>query len=470
MKKIIILLILTAFIAITNAQTITDTREIGSWVFDNSKGRLEQYDHFALKEKYKFPPATINGWTSMTVSAKKTIKRSPAVQSSMQAIMQLLKTAYPKPYKESITYEVDNIPAHNGGKPLAYKITLHEEQFQYKNGKIIPINADIASVSNHFYGTIYVNYIPESIDIRYTSNNSSINIQNKLSYLSNTQTTNTKERPNGQVYALGPQNNFVEAMGYIKRNLEDYKMPNPNPPNVKFNNDADKYFVTRRLTANVSKETKAVSYGISNFVVLSLNNQLPFAPVSRKEFLSLLEDNLNEEAGKQKEYFEKYVKNTEDYKRNQKSIDKNNDDNAKDRKRKYEVINLIKEQYKTELEQPAILGPAHYQLADVGFYYLFNVKNIPTAKEIKDVFITDKNAGYSLFRFDKNFYNGLKEEDIKTIAFEWEERLQEIPVTDNFPDANYTDKKTGKLLADIKFHRALDYKFNWAKLATLLTK
>lgn len=469
-KMIFLLTYIFAFATKTHAQTISDSREYGSWIFKVSSQKMEQFDHFAVGEKYKFPPATISGWTSLDVSATKTIKVPITVQNKMQTILQLFKTAYPKPFKESITYTVDNIPAHYGGMPLAYKITLKENQFQYQNGKIIPINADVASVSNQFYGTIYINYIPEAIDIRYTNNNSSLNIKNKLSYFSNTQTTYTKERPNGQVFILGPQNNFAEAMNNIKRNLENYKLPNPIPPTVKFNNEADNYFVTRRLTIDLNKEKKTVSYGISNFVILSLNNQPPFIPITRKEFLNLLEDNLNEEAEIQKEYFEKYVKNTEDYIVNQKWIDKNNDDNANDRKRKYDVINLIKEQYKNELEQPAILGPNHYQLAEVGFYYLFNIKNVPTANEIKDVFISDKNAGYSLIRFDKFFYNGLKEDDIKTIAFEWEERLKDIPIADNFMDVDYIDKQTGKPLTDIKFHRALDHNFDWSRLATLLSK
>jgi hypothetical protein len=75
-----------------------------------------------------------------------------------------------------------------------------------------------------------------------------------------------------------------------------------------------------------------------------------------------------------------------------------------------------------------------------------------------------------LYRMDVNFYKGLKEGDIKTIAFEWEEKLLNMPIAENFLDANYIDKISGKLLTEVNFHRALQHKFSWSKLASLLIK
>jgi hypothetical protein len=468
MKKNIFLLsaFLCLCVFVVQSQTITDTRTIGSWVFSLGNGKL---DHFSAVNK--FPPATIKGKISNENWGDKIVKLSPAVQAKMQAILQVFKDAYPLPYKESVCYGVQYIPAIVGDRPLAYNIHMGDYGFTYDNaGKVKLINPG-SQLGDMYegYGNVYVNYIPEAARTTISSEQG-LKIMYKLSYYSNTQQTNTKERPNGKVYAIGPQNNFIKELKNLDTDIENYKLSKPKAAAIKFGNESDNYFAIRRLRASVVKAEQTVSYVMSNFVVVSRNNQLPLIPVSRKEFLNLLEDNLNEEAQVEKDRFEKYVKPTADYAKNKERIDKNNDDNFKDRKRKYDVINLIREVYKNELDKPAIISPDQVGLTDVGFYHIFNVKNVPTAKEINDVFLNDKNVGHALYRVDANFYKDLKEGDIKTIAFEWEEKLLNLPIADNFLDANYIDKVSGKLLTEVKFHRAIQYKFNWSKLASLLNK
>jgi hypothetical protein len=447
MKKNIFLLsvFLCLAVFVVQSQTITDTREYGSWVHARGEG---SYSHFK-------PGLTV----------------PPSKQNKMQSILQVFIDAYPKPYKESVCYGVKGITKGTGNKSIAYNIHIGDYGFTYDDaGKIKPINPG-SQLGDMYegYGNVYVNYIPETARTTISSEQG-LKIMYKLSYYSNTQQTNTKERPNGKVYAIGPQNNFVKELKNLDTDIENYKLSKPKATTIKFDNEADNYFTIRRLRASVVKAEQTVSYVMSNFVVVSRNNQLPLIPVSRKEFLNLLEDNLNEEAEVEKDRFEKYVKPTADYAKNKERIDKNNENNFKDRKRKYDVINLIGEVYKNELDKPAIISPDQVGLTDVGFYHIFNVKNVPTVKEINDVFLNDKNVGYALYRMDANFYKDLKEGDIKTIAFEWEEKLLNLPIADNFLDANYIDKASGKLLTEVKFHRAMQHKFSWNKLASLLNK
>jgi hypothetical protein len=447
MKKNIFLLsaFLCLAVFVVHSQTVTDTRIYGSWVHTRGNGT---YNHFK---------------PSLTIPTSQ--------QNKMQSILQVFIDAYPKPYKESVCYGVNSYTKGANNKSIAYNIHMGDYGFTYDDaGKVKPINPG-SQLGDMYegYGNVYVNYIPDGARTTISSEQG-LKLLNKLSYYSNTQQTNTKERPNGKVFAIGPQNNFNEELKKMDRDVKDYNLNKPNVPNAKFGNEADNYFAIRRLRANVKNDDKTVSYTISNFVVVSLSNQLPLMPVTRKEFLNLLEDNLNEEAQVEKDRFEKYVKPTADYTKNKERIDKNNDDNFKDRKRKYDVINLIREVYKNELDKPAIISPDEVGLTDVGFYHIFNVKNVPTVKEINDVFLNDKNVGYALYLKDNNFYKGLNDGDVKTIAFEWEEKLLNLPIADNFMDANYIDKVSGKLLSEVKFHRAIQYKFNWSKLASLLNK
>ena len=443
--KIILCAALTLFAFVATAQTITDTREYGSWVHARGEG---SYSHFK-------PGLTV----------------PPSKQNKMQSILQVFIDAYPKPYKESVCYGVKVITKGTGNKSIAYDIHLGDYGFAYDDaGKVKAINPG-SQLGDMYegYGNIYVNAIPEGARTTISSEQG-LKLLNKLSFYSNTQQTNTKERPNGKVFAVGPQNNFAEVLKNLDADIKNYNLNKPNVPTAKFGNEADNYFAIRRLSASVKRDDKTVSYVVSNFVVVSLKNQLPFIPVTRKEFLNLLEDNLNEEAQLYKDRFEKYVKPTADYAKNKESIDKTNDDNFKDRKRKYDVINLIRDVFKNELDKPAIIGSNQIGLTDVGFYHIFNVKTVPTAKEVNDVFLNDKNTGYALYRMDNNFYKGLKDDDVKTIAFEWEEKLLNLPITENFTDANYIDKASGKLLTEVKFGRAIQHKLDWAKLASLLTK
>ena len=451
MKKIILIICsISVFVANTNAQTITDTRTIGSWLYTD--GSMGKFDHF--KPYLKFPPVTIKGKISKTNWGDKTVKLSPAIQNKMQSILQVFKDAYPKPYKESVCYGVRYTPALAGDKPLAYNIHIGDYGFQYDNaGKVKPINP-ASQFGNMYegYGNVYINYVPDAY--RLTDLIGSLNIVNALTYYNGHYDEN-KIKPKGEVIMIAPQNNFSAEIKSWKHT---------NAPSEKFGNEADNYFSIRQLTGYVDKNKNTTSYKVANYVVVSNNNQLPFKPISREEFLVLLEENLNEEA----EVAKNANKNSSDYATNKAYYDKMANENTAERKRKYDLINLIKEVFKNELDKPAILAKDQKDLANAGYYHIFNVKEKPTAKEVKDLFITDKKLGYALYRRDSDFYKGLKEDEVKTITIEWMDII-DVPLNEKFPDANAKNKE-GLLYTDISYRAAMRHKFDWVKLAGLLTK
>ncbi len=447
--KIKFIFFLSCIATTINAQTITDTRTIGSWLY--TEGTMGKFDHF--KPNLKFPPATIKGKISKDNWGDKKVKISPSIQNKMQAILQVFKDAYPKPYKESVCYGVNYVPANATNIPLTYNLHIGDYGFQYdKLGKVKPINP-ASQFGNIYegYGNVYVNYVPDAY--RLTDLSGTFNVAEKLSYYGGF--NGNKLKPKGEVIMLAPQNNFASEIKSWKHT---------NAPSEKFGNEADNYFSIRRLTGYVNKSENKVSYKVANYVVVSNNNQLPFIPVSRNEFLILLEENLNEEAEKAQTANQK----SSDYATNKAYYDKMANENTAERKRKYDVINLIRDVFKNKLEQPAILAEGQKDLANAGYYHIFNVKEKPTAKEVKDIFITDKKLGYALYRRDNDFYKNLKEDEIKTITLEWMDII-DVPLNEKFPDATAKSKE-GLLCTDINYRAAMRYKFNWTKLAYLLTK
>jgi hypothetical protein len=433
MKKSIFLLTTALCLCalVAKAQTITDTRLYGSWVHARGEG---SYSHFK-------PGLTV----------------PPAKQNKMQSILQVFIDAYPKPYKESVCYGVKGITKGTGNKSIAYNIHMGDYGFTYDEaGKIKSINPG-SQLGDMYegYGNVYVNYIPE--ELRITTLLGNYAPVEKLSYyqkkLGESEFT---IKPKGKVIMVGPQNNF-------EKEIKEWK--HPNPPPVKFNNEADSYFSIRILKGNKDAFDKnKMQYVVSNLVILSANNQLPYNAISRKEFLDLLEENLNEEAEVEKNRYEKYFSKNSDKAAEEKMFNESN----KERKRKYDVINLIRNVFNNELDKPAIIGAEQVGLTNAGFYHIFNRKTVPTAKEVSDVFITEKLKGYALYRYDANFYKGLKEDDIKTIAIEWAD-ICSVPLHEKFPDAN-AKNKDGVLFTDTNYHAAMRYTFNWGKLASLLTK
>ncbi len=428
MKTLILLLLILFISTVIFAQTVTDTREYGSWVFGISKGKGND-DHF--KPVNKFPPATITGPVKIGYGAEKTVKLPPAVQNKMQAILQLFKDAYPKPYKESVCYGVNYTPVNDGDKPFGYGIHIGDYGFQYNNlGKILPIVPG-RQFGNMYegYATIYVNSFPGS---RYTLDGA-FEVVKELSYYYS-KSDDRKPKPLGEIYLVAPKDNFDKEIKAEKLT---------NAPPLSFGNEADNYFTIRHLTGYPKERENIVNYKIRNLVMLSADNQLPFKPLTRKQFIDLLEENINEKNLNRTAPIVGQIK--------------------KEFERNKEVLLLMRKAFANELNQPAIINEKYKSVINGGYF-----PDELNAKTIVNVFVTDRSKGWALYRYDSNFYGSMNEADVKTISVEWVDEIN-VPLNEKFPDANAKDK-SGKLLTDVKFHRAMQYKFDWGKLASLLTK
>jgi hypothetical protein len=432
MKKIILLCTLTAFVGNLFAQVPSDPRgEYGTWSYATTNYKFEHF-HPGVK----FPPAIMEGPISKNNESNRNVKISPAIQTKMQSILQVYKEAFPKPYHESPVFSLWCLPEYSADIPLAYKMTLGKNVFAYSpQGKVISgqaskwtgyaaqdygivkVNAlSTGTASNFFIGELFKIVEPFSYNAKKTENGKFV------------------ERPKGIIYADAPQ---------IISNAASRKTAPP----ILSNNIVDNYY--HKIKIEERENNGVLSYQISNYVLLTYNNKLPFMALSINDYLNALD-----------EYYEDYFQNRLETERKYNS---KNTGYAEDVKRinagflEYKgIAGELRETNKSRLSNLAIVK---------------EVNVFPTRKrdgKLENIFIDDSKNGIKFYRMDKNYYNGAKQDDIRTISVEWKE-LIEVSRNENFPDENARDKK-GNLLTDIRFHSAMRYKFDWAKLTSLLSK
>jgi hypothetical protein len=436
MKKISIFLsiafCLSTVVGNLFAQITTDPRgEYGTWMYSVPNAKLE---HFIPGSK--FPPATIEGPKSIGVNDTKNVKLTPAMQYKMQSILQVYKGAYPKPYNETAIFSLRYIPAHINDMPFAYKMILGKNDFKYNpQGKII--SGDVSKWTGYAaegYGIVKVNSLSTGTESNFFIGEL-FKIVEPFSYNAK-KTENGKfiERPKGIIYADAPQ--IISTVASKK-----------SAPPTLFNNIVDNYY--HKIKIEERENNGVLTYQISNYVLLTYNNKLPFIALTINDYLNALD-----------EYYEDYF---QDRLETERKYNSKNTSYAEDVKR----INA------GFLEYKAIAG----ELREINKNRLSNlamVKEVnifPTRKrdgKLENIFIDDSKNGIKFYRMDKNYYNGAKQDDIRTISVEWKEQI-EVPLNENFPDENAKDKK-GNLLTDVRFHSAMRYKFDWAKLVSLLSK
>jgi hypothetical protein len=439
MKQIILFFSLyfsfTGLVSNLSAQEPTDSRgEYGIWSYATTNYKFE---HF--QPGVKFPPANIEGKISKDIDGTKSFKVSQAVQNKMQALLQVFKDAYPKPYRESAIFSMRYINENTNDIPFSYKMILGKNDFGYTpKGKIISGQASKWNgYASEGYGTVNVNCLSTGTNSNYFIGNL-FTVFEELSYYSKkTEAGNFVERPEGIIYADGPQN-------YLEENVKNWK----NPPPFVFNNIADNYFSKRNITGVITDGTE--NYQIKNYVLLTYNNKLPFIALTINDFFNSLD-----------EYFKDYVTNKLDLLKKYNSKDQNYDEKVKQTKAELLAFknNLqeLREINKNKLSKPAILKALN--------------SFIPNRKrdgKLEDIFIEDPKKGWKLYKKDKDYYTGAKEDEIRTISIEWLEQVK-VPLNEKFPDENAKDKN-GNLLTDVRFHSAMQYKFNWTKLTSLLSK
>lgn len=446
MKKTILLSVLCAFVVSLKAQPPKGNavNETGTWVCINgydSENIL--YDPFGSGKPFPMI-AEIGG---------KTTKPSEKLKEKLLALRKIFMDAYPKPQGYSVLYSIDKLTKQEkenakantlyftiGGFGLKYdgkggyqKINLaanDQGDMRYGGGLKIAIN-DIAPD--------YVTGLFAKADLL-------------CKFLESDKTAVIKN-----VFLLPPSTNFTEEAGngYIKKE---------NIPNEKIGNAADKYIVFRNVLYHKSADELKTLETHTEKIIMTYNGKLPYEPLTRAEFLAILEAYTKYQKQKAVDYFEK------DKAKGILSENEIKDFNTR-RLNEFDVnINTVlklKEIYKNSLDKPATVKPEDKNILNgyLSRYTSGKIGNIRNAigvfpEKLTNIFIDEKTMGYTACK-EVPFYTSTNPEVFQSIVIGWKYQLpaKYNPDYNNHPN---NDKRS--------FTYAIMNNLDWDKIASLLTK
>jgi hypothetical protein len=445
MKKIILLCSLCSFIGNLVAQPPKGNavNETGAWVCINgydSENTL--YDPFGPGKLYPLI-AEIGG---------KTTKPSEKLKEKLLALRKIFMDAYPKPQGYSVLYSIgkltkqekENAKANTlyftlGGSGLKYdgkggyqKINLmanDQGDMRYSGGLKITIN-DISPD--------YVTGLFAKSDLL-------------CKFLETDKTAAIKN-----VFLLPPSTNFTEESGngYIKKE---------NIPAEKIGNAADKYIVYRNIQYHKSSDELKTLETHTEKIIMTYNGKLPYEPLTRAEFLIILEAYTKNQKQKAVDYFE------QDKAKGNVTANQIKDFNTRLIELDANITTVIKlrEIYKNSLDKPATVKPEDKNILNgyLSRYTSGKIGDIRNAigvfpEKLSNIFIEDKTKGYTACK-EVPFYTSTNPEIFQSIVIAWKYQLPAKYNSDynNHPN---NDKRS--------FTYAIMNNLDWDKIASLLTK
>ncbi len=433
-KKIVLILFFCVSAASVFAQTVTDKREYGSWIFSFKNENAD--NHFNPKNKFPSP-----AWVS-------SFKVSPGVIKKREQLVNIFKEVYPKPFKESVIFGFESLTKLEANQIYGYNFHIGDYGFQYDGqGKIKPINY-LSQFGNAYngYANVYVNVIPENF-LPENLTLSQMNYDGK-DYIEI-----------DKLDIVPPQNNFekdAKSWGVI------------NPPSPLFDNSADKYNSFRYIRYSGSQPNIVEEH--NEQVWLTADGKLPYINLTKEQFLDFL--TLKNQIDKKalQINFERTIKNEP------KSVDyytKMNNDNVASLEWNLKVIDALKEKNKNDLSSLAIIHPDHLKIisSNTDYYNYYSTDRGEKGlrnQMIKNVFITDTKKGYAVCRYNKKYFDGLKTDDIKLIIVQWEHTYR--PATHSESGKQGLGKMQYYSDNPNTFFYAFMKKMDWDKLALLLMK
>ncbi len=448
MMKKLILTIFTIFsaLAIANAQPAKGTPTLdktGGWIFvdwGNSNNIL--YNPLGPGDK-NFPKITFFGATGSMIP-------DAPLKEKLTQLRDIFKEAYPNPQGHSILYKLsaskEKIPANP--RFITLSMDAHGIENDGKGG-LNQLNIASTQGDNKFGGdqpnydgliSVFINKIPFDNSFDFFPKQTRFD-----------EVLKTKQIPNlSGVYLRPPLNNFEEAgKSFGGRNLP--------LPAEKFDYSAKNCVVFRHMEYSNSRDYGLVERHMDK-IILTNYKKLPYQPLTRKEFLTLLLLDKNQEIEKLKTYLEAQ--------KAKRTLEKREIENFNENLERYssqiEIVNKLIEINQSSLQKPATLSVAHKNIINDLSSYTIDKNNRRELKfsVLKDVFIDDHRIGYTPSKLVK-YYKSDKDEDFQSIMVNW---FYEIPVANNPKYKNHPS------LDNRSLYQAMKNKFDWDKLASLLTK
>jgi hypothetical protein len=449
-KSVITLCALCVFVGNLIAQTPNaNAPKYGGWVFLNGK---EVYDHF--KGGDKFPPASLKS-TALASSYAIT----PKMQNKVTQLIQAFKDAYPKPYLESMMFDLRAIKKATNNNATRFSMNVGDYPFFYTaNGDVKPINV-MSQLGSMQKVAIKVNTYPNE---EKSSNMELLPFQKMHYYLKAIEEKDFYGIKS--LHIITPQVNaeeYVEKSSF-KSKVFDYQIPNePNSPYIKW------YTI-------ITRDDKKFNFdNVENSIILTYNKQLPFIPLTKKQFLELIELSIQKNI-EQHNKVVAFMKPELGYK------DKDFKKAAQISKEYLEQLALVQEIRTNNLNtinEKALINPYYSNLMlNVSLIEVFiankNDKGPRAEKneyDFSDLFITEESRAYIPARIDKNYYKTCTAYEIRTIEIKWKYKTRRPTHSDyqkiRTESGSYIfSDEPGSLMNSIV------HKLDWKKLELLLNK
>jgi hypothetical protein len=436
MKKIITFTIFCFITVTTFAQTVS---EYGNWFYyvGWEDKQPKPPSHFGVNKG--FPPKSIT-------DLENTVTVTPRDKTKMSGLVEALKAPYPKPKYHSLFYELTpSIPNRDDKAILdyrfGYKLNLKSIYMWVKDGTITDkkidwsgnMQAGILTAADYGIIMANINCIP---DFLLGSRNEVEGVffekERHLTYHS--RKVGTGEYKDNDIF----KDKTKDIVVSITNNYESFTRAekvlgnNANIPSTMIGNGADEFFTFRNFSSNQirkgnkEKETddRFKIHTANNMVILSYNNKLPLIPLTIERFLNIAETNLAED-------IEFDVSNNEAtktmYNKKHGALKK--------------FINQLREVYKDKLQNQAILALPYQNLwgyrKDVLHreYSIWNneIQNSEpiTNDLLKKIFTQDTKNGRAYYTYDKTFYKGMVDGEIRTICLVWKDIIRSVDHSSN---------------------------------------
>ncbi len=445
MKKIILLSFLIAPTFLGMGNILAQPK--GSPNYDKTGGWVHYTSTTDLKYQNPLGPGDA-GYPSIKFADGSKYAANKVFSDKLIALRNIFKEAYPNPQGACITY---NLKTNSKEKPADVPrfFSFYLNAFQLQNDGVGGLKQlDVANDNPGMYTGVPPNYDGLfSVFINQIPHDEQYGFFEKQKQFD--EILKTKQIPNvSGIYMMPPQNNFQEKASYntaaVYKNMAIPKADNAN-------SELDKYTVFRFVEYFNDGKYGLVERHMDKIIMTSYN-KLPYKPLTRKEFISVLQ----------------LQQQTQLTKFKQQKIPDNQKDKDLYKRDLLQYENILKaldkllELNQNDLDKPASLQIAHKNIVNDLYGYAYNSKNYPELQinKLQSVFTEEIKNAYTPCKLIK-YYKSSKDEDLQTIMINW---YYELPVGNN-PKANEHPSMDSR-----SFYMAIKNKLDWSKLDALLMK
>ena len=424
-------------------------RRYGRWVFSGPD--TYKHDHFGPSSVAL--PRTLNNISDGGEAWSPT----PGHRRILNGMLTTFQSLCPKLPYFSMIYHVSLLDG-TGPRPPVYRYNLHigYEAFYFEKEKLKRIGTSFNSLAWEAFGTFFVNDL-------HVGSESVFKWADELSKTPRRLGKGGDIRPTGRILLIPPRDNFAERCKVEKEPIPEHLRLNNLPPEIE-------RWQSIQFQGSGRGNTQCI---VTNQVLLTPDNKLPFTPVSIGKVLDIL-DTLNGEAVA---YFKDSYENDmagDQYKRSEnirKRVDATYQENLTRLQEEKAVIALLRREHAGRLNQPAILRASEsgYITGNNLWSYTEGAKRNRSFRDPRQIFIDQPREGVALVLLNPFRLKELRDGQVRCLSLKWKEYYR--------PESNKLHGQPPQLEESLPWSdrtgeddpgKAMRTRLDWAKLRALV--